>query len=174
MASVSSSKALNLWLGASVYTVRDARDIEVFQLVDISKLVLAESPTYKDMIFDAEKSANYIYSAIMKHDGWFLRVIADENNRIVGGLLGCMETTVFGPDKIAYDVTIMMETAHRGRCVKQLVQVVQEFKQWGIDNGAKLIKLGVSSGINIEKASMFFEHMGFERIGALHGFKVGE
>jgi hypothetical protein len=157
-----------------VYTVRDAKDSEVFELVDISKLVLAESPTYANMTFDAEKSANYIYGAIAKHDGWFLRVIADENNRIVGGLLGCMETTVFGPDKIAYDVTIMMETAHRGRCVKQLIQVIQEFKQWGIDNGAKLIKLGVSSGINIEKASMFFEHMGFGCIGAIHSFKVGE
>ena len=157
-----------------MYTVRDAKDIEVFKLVEISEAVLKESPTYTHLAFDKEKSANYIYSAIMKHDGWFLRVIADENNEIVGGLLGCMETTVFGPDKIAYDVTVMMEIEHRGRCVRQLVQVVQEFKQWGIDNGAKLIKLGVSSGINIEKASMFFEHMGFERIGALHGYKVGE
>lgn len=157
-----------------MYTVRDAKDIEVFKLVEISEAVLKESPTYTHLAFDKEKSANYIYSAIMKYDGWFLRVIADENNEIVGGLLGCMETTVFGPDKIAYDVTVMMEIEHRGRCVRQLVQVVQEFKQWGIDNGAKLIKLGVSSGINIEKASMFFEHMGFERIGAMHGYKVGE
>lgn len=157
-----------------MYVVRDAKDMEVFQLVDISRAVLAESPTYKDMIFDAEKSANYIYGAIMKHDGWFLRVIADENDRIVGGLLGCLETTVFGPDKIAYDVTVMMEAEHRGRCVKQLVQIVEEFKQWGINSGAKLIKVGVSSGINIDKASMFFEHMGFERIGAMHGYNVGE
>lgn len=156
-----------------MYLVRDALPMEVFRLVEISEKVLSES-TYAHMKFDKEKTANYIFDGIKKRDGWFLRVIVNEDrNEIVGGLLCICEPTLFGPDKVAYDITIMMDEEHRGRCVRQLVQVVDEYKSWAIEQGAKLIKLGVSSGINIDKASLFFEQLGFKRIGAMHGLQVG-
>ena len=157
-----------------MYSVRDAVDKEVFRLVEISERVLKESPTYTHMKFDSEKAANYIYGAIMKHDGWFLRVIVDENNVIAGGLICVCEPMAFSPDKVAYDITIMVEEEHRGRCLPQLVQVIEEYKVWAVAQGAKLIKMGVSSGISIDSAAKFFERLGFERIGSMHGFKVGE
>ncbi len=157
-----------------MYSVRDALDKEVFRLAEISERVLKESPTYAHMEFSMEKTANYIYGAIMKHDGWFLRVVVDEHNEIVGGLIAICEPMIFSNDKVAYDITIMVESDHRGRCLPQLVQVIEEYKTWAISQGAKLIKMGVSSGINIDGAAKFFERLGFERIGSMHGFKVGE
>lgn len=158
-----------------MYAVRDALEIEVFQLVDISRRVLKESPTYTHMSYDEEKSANYIYGAIAKQPGWFLRVIIDKSSgRVVGGILCYCETTLYGHDKQAYDVTIMIDEEHRGKCLKQLVQIIEEYKEWAIAQGAKVIKMGVSSGLNIEKASMFFEKLGFKQIGAMHAVVVGD
>lgn len=156
-----------------MYTVRDAVDREVFKLVKISERVLKESPVYTLTAFDKEKSANYIYGAIMKQPGWFLRVIANDANEPVGGLLCLCTDLIYGPDKVAYDITIMIDEEHRGKCLPQLVQIVNEYKEWALEQGAKIIKFGVSSGINIDHASVFFERMGFARIGAMHGIIVG-
>lgn len=156
------------------YSVRDAVDTEVFDLADICEKVLLESPTYRHMAFDRMKCANQIYSCIMKHEGWFLKIIVDETNRPVGGI-GCWcGVSDFGPDKIAHDITIMLDEEHRGRCLKQIIEIVEEYKKWATAQGAKLIKMGVSSGMNMDKASTFFETLGFARIGAMHGLIIGE
>lgn len=156
------------------YSVRKAVDTEVFDIADICEAVLKESPTYSRTRFDKMKTSNYIYGAIMEQSGWWLRIIADENNRPIGGLCCHCEETLYGPDKIATDVTIMISEDVRGRCLKQIIQMVKEYKQWATEQGAVVIKMGVSSGINIDKASVFFESLGFKRIGAMHGYVLGE
>lgn len=157
-----------------MYHVREARGEEVFKLVEISRKVLLESPTYKHLAFDPAKSANYLMGAILKQPGWFLRIIArNDSSEPVGGMCCTCHESIFGPDKIAYDITVMVEAEHRGRCVRQLMQIVREYKDWAVKDGAKLIKVGVSSSMNMDKASAFFEHLGFARIGAMHGLIVG-
>ncbi len=155
-----------------MYSVRDALDTEVFLLAELSEMVMLES-TYSHMNFDKEKVANYLYGAIMKQPGWFMRIIVDDSNTPVGGMVCVCETSMWGSDKSAYDLTIMISEEHRGRCLRQLIQIIDEYKVWATEQGAKIIKLGVSSGINIDKASAFFEVLGFERIGAMHGLRVG-
>lgn len=154
------------------YSIRDAKNHEVFRLVEIVESVLQES-VYKHLTFDKEKAAHLVMDGILKRDGTFLRVIVDANDKIVGGMMCVCEASCFGPDKMAYDITIMMDEESRGRCVRQLVKLVDEYKEWAIKQGAKIIKMGVSSGINIDKASAFFERLGFERVGAMHSMRVG-
>lgn len=158
-----------------MYHVRDARGEELDKLARISERVLKEAPTYTGMRFDLDKTANMIAGAILKQKGWFLRVIArDGDNEPVGGLICVCVDSTFGPDKIAYDITIMLDQEHRGKCLKQLIQIIEEYKAWAIAEGAKVVKMGVSSGLSVDGASMFFERLGFARIGAMHGFVVGE
>ena len=158
------------------YRVRDAIETEdeVYRITEICRLVLLESPTYAHMAFDKEKSANCVHGAIVGLPNWFLRVIADESNNVVGGLLCYCEPSLWGPDKLAYDVTLMVDEEHRGRCLPELLQIIREYKEWAIKEGARIIKMGVSSAINIDKADTFFHINGFERIGAMYGLRVGE
>lgn len=135
---------------------------------------MAEMPTYARLTFDHEKTANCIANGILKHDGWFLRVIADENDEPVGGLCGVNFTSDFGPDKIAHDVTMMIDVPHRGRCTRQFIQCCEDFKAWAIADGAKIVKLGVSSGIKIDSIASFLERLEFTRIGSMHAYIVGE
>lgn len=154
------------------YSIRDAHNHEVYRLVEIVESVLLES-VYSHLAFDKEKAAHLVMDGILKRSGTFLRVIVDSDDKIVGGMMCVCETSAFGPDKMAYDITIMMDAEARGRCVVQLVKLVDEYKAWAIKEGAKIIKMGVSSGINIDKASAFFERLGFERVGAMHSMRVG-
>jgi hypothetical protein len=154
------------------YYVRDARKEEVFKLAERSRLVLLES-TYAHMAFDANKTANYLYDAILKRPNWFLRVIAEQDtDEVIGGLLCYCEASLFGPDKVAYDITIMITKEHRGKCLRQLIQVIEEYKYWATLQGARIIKIGVSSGINIEKAERFLERIGFTKMGSMHGVVI--
>lgn len=157
------------------YAVRDARVEETFELVEIARKVLQETEVYRDMEFDTMKTANYIYGAIEKQPGWFMRIVVDEKtDKPVGGIICWCEEWICGPSKIAYDITIMLDEEHRGRCIRQLIQIIEEYKVWAIAKGAKCIKFGVSSGMNMDKASSFIEGLGFRRIGAMHGFVIGD
>lgn len=155
------------------YTTRDARGDEVDKLAAIAERVLAEAPTYTRLTFDHEKTANYIAGAILKQDGWFLRVIADANDEPVGGLIGICEESLFGPDKIAYDITMMIDKEHRGRCIRQFIECCDCFLEWSIAQNCKIVKLGVSSGIKIDSMERMLERLGFARIGSMHAFIVG-
>lgn len=158
-----------------MYLVRDALEIEVYQLVDLAEAVLKEAPTYTHMEVQKEKCAFFFMKGINKEEQWFLRVICEKDGgAVVGFILAICEPSIFGPDKIAYDVTIMVDEAHRGRCIKQVVQLVYEYKEWALKKGAKVIKMGVSSLINIEKAELFFDKLGFTKIGSQHAIIVGE
>lgn len=156
------------------YVVRDAHGYEVDKLTAIVGRVLAEAPTYTRLTFDHEKTANFIAGAILKQDGWFIRVIATaDTDEPVGGLCGVNEVTAFGPDKVAYDLTMMIDKEHRGRCTWAFIQCCEDFRTWAIANGAKIVKLGVSSGIKIDSISNVLERLGFVRIGAMHAHIVG-
>lgn len=159
----------------SEYETRDARNVEVFKLAEIVKKVLEESTTYRHMMFDAKKTQNYIMGAILKQKGYFLKIIVHkESQEPVGGLLCECWEAYSSQDKIAFDVTVMIEKEHRGKCIKELVQIIEDYKAWALGEGAKVIKFGVSSGLNIDRASRFFEKMGFPKIGAMHALVVGE
>lgn len=156
------------------YIVRDAHGYEIDKIVEKSRVVLMEMPTYRGMTFDHEKTANYICGAILKQPGWFIRVIAErETDEPVGAIVGVCETSFFGPDKVAYDVTFMIEEAHRGRCVAQLVKMIHDFREWATANGAKVVKIGVSSGLNIGKAADFLNRIGFTQVGSMHAYISG-
>lgn len=157
----------------AMYYVRDAHNYEVDKLAAIAGRVLAEAPTYTRLAFDHEKTANALAGAILKQDGWFLRVIADENDEPVGGIFGVCEEALTSRDKVAYDITMMIDKPHRGKCIRAFIQCCEDFRAWGIANGAKIVKLGVSSGIKIDSISNLLERLGFVRIGSMHAHIEG-
>lgn len=157
------------------YTVREPHNYELDKLVDIVKNGLAESPTYCRLSFDHEKMVQHVASAILKQHGWFIRVIATEDeDEPVGGLMGYSEELVFSTDKIASDIVMVVAKEHRGRCTRAFIQCIEDFRAWALsDEKVKIIKLGVSSGMKIDAVSNVLERLGFVRIGAMHAHLVG-
>ena len=156
-----------------MYQVRDAEMRDVYVLADIIKRVLDESITYSHLTFDRDKTANFLVDGIKKRKGTFLRIIVDETDTPVGGLMGWVQEPVTSRDIVADDITMMVDVEHRGKCIKQFLQVIMEYKDWAVSENAKLIKIGISSGMKVDSASRFLEKLGFERVGAVHAFRVG-
>lgn len=156
------------------FIVRDAHDYEIDKLAAIVGRVWNESPTYTRLTFDHEKTVNYLAGAILKQEGWFLRVIAlADTDEPVGGLAGVCEPLLCSSDKIAYDISMMIDKPYRGKCFREFVQCCEDFRAWGLANGAKIVKVGVSSGIKIDSVSDLLERIGFVRIGAMHAHIEG-
>lgn len=149
------------------YTVRDAHTEEVDNITHIIEEVLSGT-IYSTLSFDHDMCANMVMCGILKQQGWFLRVIADEkNDKAVGGLLGWCGEFICSKDKIAHDVAMMIQQQHRGRCIRQFLQVVEEYKTWALNEGAKVVKIGVSSGLKIDAFVELFERVGWTRTGAI-------
>lgn len=149
------------------YVVRDAHFEEVDDCAKIVGEVWSET-IYATCAFDLDKCANMMMGGILKQDGWFLRVIADEvSGKPVGGLLGFCGLLHCSSDKVAYDVAMMVQMQHRGRCIRQFLQIVDEYKTWARADGAKIVKIGVSSGIKVDAFVDLFERAGWKRTGAI-------
>lgn len=149
------------------YIVRDAREEEVDEITTIIGEILGET-IYSALTFDHDMCANMVMGAILKQSGWFLRLVADEqSDKAVGGLLGWCGQFITSKDKIAHDVAMMIQLQHRGRCIRQFLQVVDEYKTWAHNDGAKIVKIGVSSGLKIDAFVELFERVGWKRTGAI-------
>jgi len=155
-----------------MYKLRDARKnyAEIECLAGIAERVLKEAPTYTHVSFNKKRTMSFIVDAMTRKD-MFLKVIAREEDDVaVGGIICFVEQIVTSDDLQAYDLTIMLDEEHRGRCLPQIIELVSDYKVWARKQGAKIIKLGVSSGINIDRAATFFERLGFSRIGSMHAY----
>lgn len=155
-----------------MYIVRDAKKHyqELVQIADVVERVLKEAPTYTNMSFNRKRTMSFTVDAMTRPE-LFIKVIArEEDDVVVGGIICRIEQLVTSDDKQAYDVTIMLDAEHRGRCLKQVVELINAYKTWALKQGAKIIKLGVSSGINIDGAATFFERQGFAQIGSMHAY----
>lgn len=150
-----------------MYVVRDAHVEEVDEIAAIVGEVWNET-IYAPLSFDHNMCANMMMGAILKQSGWFLRIIADrQSGKAVGGLLAWCGLLHCSHDKVAHDVAMMIQLQHRGRCVRQFLQLVEEYKMWALADGAKIVKIGVSSGLKIDAFVELFERVGWKRTGAI-------
>lgn len=154
------------------YSVRDARPAEMDAIVAIGKAVHPES-TYAHLAFDAEKTAHLVIGAILRQPGWYLRLVTFDDIP-VGGIIGWCGAEMFSQDKIARDITFMLLPEHRGKCVLQIKQCIEDYKTWAIAvEQAKLVFIGSSSGFSPAGFSRVFAGLGFKITGVLHSIRVG-
>lgn len=150
------------------YSVRAARMDELLHLVQLGHRMQQESPTFRNMDYDYMKVAEMGAAAIHDSDRLFLRVIVNSDDVAVGMLLCELQDSYFGKDKVAMDRLLVLEPLHRGHCMRQIQQVIGEYKDWARSNGAKLVMLATTTGIESDKTKMLFEYLDFAQIGTVH------
>lgn len=152
------------------YLVREGRITELYHLVEMGDRMHKESSTFRHMNYDYNKVAQLGAAAMHDDSELFLRVIAlKENDTAIGMFLARMDTSYFGTDRIAVDLLVMVEQAHRGHCYYQMQELVRDYKGWARERDAKIIWLACSTGIETDKTSMLFASLGFPPVGRLHG-----
>lgn len=150
------------------YVLRKAKLDEVDYIVSMGERMHRES-LFSHMNFDYEKTRKLIVAATDGNPHLFIGVIAHIPTEVpVGGLLAGISQTFFGYDSVANDFLVLLEPEHRGRCKRELCLVIDWYKTWAINAGAKRVYLSSSTGVNPEHTARLYEHCGFAQIGTLH------
>jgi hypothetical protein len=130
---------------------------------------LHEESLFRDMEYseDAVTALGHVAREDTEH--YFLHVIVDVEQEVpVGMLLAMLTPTYFGGDRIANDLLLMIEPAHRGHCGSALKEITSRYRNWGFHKGAKRVYLASTTGIEPERTRDIYEVCGFHQVGTIH------
>jgi GNAT superfamily N-acetyltransferase len=143
--------------------IRPATARDLPELLALGRRFHAES-VYHSLPFDeprvARRIGDYLESSVR------CLFVATHEDRLVGMLGGFLDRYFFCDAKLAYDAFFYIVPPHRdGRLAAALVE---RLRAWAEAAGAHELCFGVSSGINDQRVGRYYEHLGFQRAGALY------
>lgn len=147
--------------------VRPAVEADIPALVEMGRMLHAESPRYARMTFDADKVKRLAQRLIgspltAPADGLF---VAENDERVIGMVAGHIVDLFFTYDKIATDYTFYVRPEHRrGRAA---VLLLNAFEAWALKHDIVDIMPGASTAIATPAVKSFYEKRGYELSGYL-------
>ena len=150
--------------------VRDIKPEEIPQMVYAGKMLHGLS-AFRHMDYDVENVVRIALHALSDPTKFFLKVIAYKGQPV--GVLFCnIRQSFFGKDLVASDFVFFVVPAMQGRCSMAVKSIVEDYRKWAIQNGAKKINLGCSTQIDADRTAKLFEHLGMPRTGTLHSLEA--
>ena len=146
--------------------IRAATTEDISRMIDLGRVMHAESPTFSRMRFDADKLAGTIASIIASPSGFAM--VAEHCDQVVGGMLAVVSPHYFSPDLVACDLALFMAPNHRGGMAA--VRLVNAYTAWADSRGAVLKQLGVMTGVNVDKTEALLHRLGWHRSGLVMEF----
>lgn len=132
-------------------------------MVELGRLVHAESPRFRRLQFSPEKIAEVCERLITLEGGFAWVGVRD--GEVVAAMIGTCEEAWVSVDKVASEIALFVRATARGSLFA--CQLVSRFVVWAEDEGAKFIMAGASTGIDPERTAQFYERFGFERTGTI-------
>jgi GNAT superfamily N-acetyltransferase len=124
-----------------------------------------ESPEYRGMTYSISKVEEFVTQAAdedVKHiTGW---VAVDEGGHIAGFMFAYTSEHIFFEDTIAWDGTLYLQPAHRGKHGSVVIQLIKNYVEWAEQWGGP-IKFGLTTGIETERLEQMLQRFGFETTG---------
>ena len=149
------------------YGVRPIRPWEIRPMAEAGGRVHLES-VYAPLDYSTDKVVQLAELALTKPERFFLEVIT-RNDRAIGVLFCLLADSFFGDDTATRNLIFFVEPAHRTRCGRAISQIVEIYKAWAVQRGAKLATLSISTGLTPERTAATYEHLGFSQTGTEHG-----
>ena len=147
--------------------VRIGTHEDIPAVVDLGARLHAESPTYRDFPYSRIKVRAVLQQCVgtlMAPAEDAVMLVAEEDGRLIGMLLGYLTEGVFVEDLvIATDLTFYVEPEHRGTMAA--VRLLKAFEVWARTHGATHIAPGISTRINDERTQRFYERLGYASSG---------
>lgn len=135
--------------------IRLATPADAEELLLLGRRMRDEGPNFLKLDFSTEKAAMVIERLIANNG----ILVACKSETIVGLLAFVVIEHLWGHDKIASDVAIFVDPAHRG-CTAFL-RLVRAFEATAAERGVKMLELGVSAGIDNGKTAKMFTALGY-------------
>lgn len=141
--------------------IREATFDDIPEAFALAEQMHVESD-YADIPLEHGLCTAFLEVAILEEDYCFL--IAERDNHILGGMIGCISPYYFSSEIRANDVALFVAKEERG--TRTALYLVKAFERWAYTKKAKRIYLGVSTGY--DKAGEFYERIGYNQVGGLY------
>ena len=139
-------------------TIRVAIELDLLQLVTVARKYYDEAPMFNRLQFDSARAVHFAARAV--EDPFQQIFLAFDGNKLLGFLWGGVAPTVWSPDLVAYDQCLYVLKEKRNFFVAS--KLVKAFEEWATYLGAKIIHVGMNSGIhNNRTAQAFYTKLGY-------------
>lgn len=141
--------------------IRPAQISDVSTIVEIGAVLHCTS-AYRDIPYNRAKVAILMESLI---NGGGVVFVAERAGQILGGIAGGVTEHWFSDELVGFEYSffILPEARHGVIAIKLILAM----KAWCKAKGAKTLRLGITTGINVEGTARFYRHMGFTDAGNL-------
>lgn len=141
--------------------IRPAQLSDVTRIVEIGA-VLHYTSAYRRISFNRAKVATLMQSLI---NGAGVVFVAERDGQVVGGIAGGVTAHWFSDELVGYEYSffVLPEARHGLIATKLLIAM----KAWCKAKGAKALRIGITTGINVEGTARFYRSMGFTDAGNL-------
>jgi GNAT superfamily N-acetyltransferase len=139
-------------------TIRNATEADVDTIVKMARHFIAFAPHAAVAEYDDEDLANAA-RACMQHG---LLIVAEQDNEIIGMLLGIVSGLWFAPRTLwASELAWWVEPAARGGTAG--IRLVTAFQNWALKQGAKVVAMSSLHLDHDTRVGNVLERMGFEQ-----------
>jgi GNAT superfamily N-acetyltransferase len=139
-------------------TIRNATEADVETIVKMARHFIAFAPHAAVAEYDDEDLANAA-RACMQHG---LLIVAEQDNEIIGMLLGIVSGLWFAPRTLwASELAWWVEPAARGGTAG--IRLVTAFQDWAREQGAKVVAMSSLHLDHDTRVGNVLERMGFEQ-----------
>jgi len=132
------------------------------QVLALAIEMQSESISYADMPMNERKLVDQFECAITMPDTVYLR-LAVRGEEVIGAFFGTISEMLFTDQLAAKDVGWFVKSDRRGGFAALLLHA--DFEQWALSRGIRHFFLGQSTGVDIEKTTKLYQHLGYQVVG---------
>jgi GNAT superfamily N-acetyltransferase len=140
--------------------IRPATRDDLDLLLEIAEAMHHESPRYVKLIFSHEKMLQLFLNLIYL-DNYLMLVAERDDGTVIGGIGGMVTEPFFSTDKVANEIGLFLLPEYRGGTTA--ARLVKAYVAWAHELGAKLIQLGISTGIYMDKTAALYRALGLQQ-----------
>lgn len=145
----------------AAYEIRPATKNDIPRICELGYALHAES-SYSEIPFDVAKVAKTMED-IIDHLGVIF--VAERGDVIAGGIAGGVTEHWFSNERVAFDYSFFIHPEYRhGSAAARLMTA---FFEWARLLGAKKVRMGITTGIHVERTAKLYRAMGFHEAGQL-------
>lgn len=140
--------------------IRNAKKEDIFELTKMAMAMHKESD-FNDVPFNFRFTYDFLSFTLEDEDCCVF--VLEKEGQIVGAFLGGVTPFFFSSKLKAYDTALFVLPEHRGGSAA--LKLLRQFETWAIEKGA--LKIYVSVSTNNSKADVFYDKMGYKRLGGV-------
>ena len=133
------------------------------QIIELGKIVHEES-YYKFLPYEEMKIQELIMVTLKNPDS-NVCFVEEQNGKIIGALCGFIVAYVMNYELFAQDLGLWVLPKKRGTWAAK--KLLDTFEYWAKKRGCKEIMLSITSNINQDRTSQFYEKLGYTNLGAV-------